>query len=77
MHQFCLSGENQNWSVQCIRQLSGVGGVDYAALEPSCRSIYIASEKPFQFDSDSENAVQKNVSEESEMKGIALFKTTS
>lgn len=63
--------------MQCVRQLSGVGGMEYAALEPSCRSLYIASGKPFQFDSDSENAVQKNVPEKSEMKGTVKLKITS
>lgn len=77
MHQCCLSGENQVWSMQCVRRLSGVGGMDYAVLEPSCRSVYIASGKPFQFDSDSENAVQKIVPEESRMKGTVHFKTIS
>jgi hypothetical protein len=46
-----------------------VGGLDYAALEPSCRSLYIASGKPFQFDSDSENAVEKKEPEESKVRG--------
>ncbi|GFG37003.1 hypothetical protein Cfor_05418 [Coptotermes formosanus] len=53
-------GEHQDWSLQCARQLSGVGGLDYAALEPGCCSLYIASGKPFHFDSDSESAVDKN-----------------
>jgi hypothetical protein len=59
--------------MQCVRRLSGVGGMDYAALEPGCCSLYIASGKPFQFDSDSENAVHKNVPEDSKMKGIVVL----
>jgi len=55
--------------LKCARQLSGVGGLDYAALEPGCCSLYIASEKPFQFDSDSESAVEKNEPKGSEMRG--------
>jgi hypothetical protein len=46
-----------------------VGGLDYAALEPGCSSLYIASEKPFRFDSDSERAVEKNEPQGSKMKG--------
>ncbi|XP_069701617.1 nudC domain-containing protein 1 isoform X2 [Periplaneta americana] len=52
-------GENQEWSMQSVRQLSGAGGLDYAALEPGCQSLYISSGKPFQFHSDSENPVRK------------------
>jgi hypothetical protein len=46
-----------------------VGGLDYAALEPGCCSLYIASGKPFQFDSDSERAVEKNEPKGNEMRG--------
>jgi hypothetical protein len=63
--------------MQCVRRLSGGRGLEYAALEPSCRSLYIASEKPFQFDSDLENAVQKNVPEKSKLKGTVKLKITS
>jgi hypothetical protein len=49
--------------------LSGAGGLDYAALEPGCCGLYIASEKPFHFDSDSESAVEKNEPKGSEMSG--------
>jgi len=55
--------------LQCARQLSGVGGLDYAALEPGCGGLYIASGKPFRFDSDSESAVEKNELKGSEMRG--------
>jgi hypothetical protein len=55
--------------MQCVRQLSGVGGLDYAALEPSCRSLYIASGKLFQFDSDSESAVERKEPEGSKARG--------
>ncbi|XP_021924914.1 nudC domain-containing protein 1 isoform X2 [Zootermopsis nevadensis] len=63
-----LEGENRDWLMQCVRQLSGVGGLDYAALEPSCHSLYIASGKPFQFDSDSESAVEKKEPEGSRVR---------
>jgi hypothetical protein len=60
--------------MQCVRQLSGAGGLDYAALEPSCRSLYIASGKPFRFDSDSESAVEKKEPEESKVRGTVNSK---
>ena len=66
------SGENHSWSMQCVRQLSGQGGVDYVALEPGCESLYISSGKPFAFTSDSENPViQKE--EPEEIKGIQRY----
>lgn len=69
------SGENRDWLMQCVRQLSGVGGLDYAALEPSCHSLYIASGKPFQFDSDSESAVEKKEPEGSRVRGTVNSKS--
>jgi hypothetical protein len=48
-----------------------VGGLDYAALEPACCGLYIASGKPFHFDSDSESVVEKNEPKGSEMSGTA------
>jgi hypothetical protein len=57
--------------LQFARQLSGGGGLDYAALEPGCCGLYIASGKPFHFDSDPESAVEKNEPNGSEMNGTA------
>jgi hypothetical protein len=46
-----------------------VGGLDYAALEPGCCGLYIASGKPFRFDSDSESTVRKNEPKRSKVRG--------
>jgi hypothetical protein len=57
--------------MQCIRQLSGKGGIDYAALEPGCQSLYIGSGRPFAFISDSENPIIEK--EQEEIRGRSYY----
>lgn len=47
----------QNWSLKTLRQLVGGGSIDLAALEPSCTAIFVATDRPLEFTSDSENPI--------------------
>lgn len=54
-----IEGElsQQNWGLKNSRQLSGGGSIDFAAFEPSCTAIYVASDRSLKFIFDSENPV--------------------
>lgn len=63
---FCIlslnlcSGSNGVWSLKCTRQLGGSRGLEYAAIEPDCQAIYVASETEFVFTKDSERPIEVN-----------------
>ncbi|KAK3912429.1 NudC domain-containing protein 1 [Frankliniella fusca] len=54
-----IEGEpsQQNWGLKTMRQLVGGGSIDFACLEPSCTALFVASDRPLKFTSDSENPV--------------------
>nr|CAD7418704.1 unnamed protein product [Timema cristinae] len=52
-----VQGDSSIWSVRSVRQLCGPGNLDYTAIEDTCSSVYIASDKQFHFTMDSENTI--------------------
>lgn len=48
-----------NWKQTSLRQVQGKGIVHYAAIETSCTALYIASDNPFKFTTDSEREIKK------------------
>ncbi|CAG2062469.1 unnamed protein product [Timema podura] len=58
-----VQGDSSTWSVRSVRRLCGPGNLDYTALEDTCSSVYIASDKPFHFTMDSENTISEDKTE--------------
>lgn len=55
--------DGQSWNQTTFRQLQGKGIIHYAAIETSCKALYIASDHPFKFTMDSEQEIKKPVKE--------------
>lgn len=51
--------DGTTWNQMSFRQLQGKGIVHYAAIETSCSALYIASDNPFKFTSDSEKEIKE------------------
>lgn len=49
--------EADSWKQISMRQLQGKGIVHYAAIEPSCTALYVASDNPFKFTMDTVNEI--------------------
>nr|CAD7448547.1 unnamed protein product [Timema bartmani] len=58
-----VQGDSSTWSVRSVRRLCGPGNLDYTALEDTCSSVYIASDKPFHYTMDSENTIIEDKTE--------------
>ncbi|CAK1599273.1 unnamed protein product [Parnassius mnemosyne] len=58
-----FQNDGQNWIQANLRQLQGKGIVHYAAMETSCSAIYVASDNPFKFVSDSEIEISEKTEE--------------
>nr|CAD7456117.1 unnamed protein product [Timema tahoe] len=58
-----VQGDSSTWSVRSVRRLCGPGNLDYTALEDTCSSVYIASDKPFHYTMDSENTINEDKTE--------------
>lgn len=64
------------WGQVSIRILKGSGVFYYCALEANCKYIYIASDKPFKFELDSENPISvKNESKITQPKVYTWIQT--
>lgn len=48
---------NDSWKQTSMKQAQGKGIVHYAAIETSCKALYIVCDNPFKFTSDSEKPV--------------------
>lgn len=63
---------DDNWKQTSLRQAQGKGIVHYAAIETNCTALYIASDNPFKFTTDSEMDI-KEPSNQSEQQRKIIY----
>lgn len=67
-----------NWKQTSLRQAQGKGIVHYAAIETSCTALYIASDNPFKFTTDSEMEIKEpSIASEQQRKIIYTWLQTT